>query len=299
VTNFIRERDAGGAVVLEITGRITLGEYSLKFRDCIRDLVAHQRTRIVLDFSQVTYVDSAGVGELVSAYTTVANHGGKITLSHPRLRSMDLMKITKLGGVYEITSSVEEAISGIQSARLTFLCIVSRCETWSPFEAAGPEYQTCTRCGSQSKLALTGAAEAMQSVEVVQVSIPSYGGEYAAVIPGRPCRVEVHGRLDLFALNSARKAASTARAAVFDLSAVTEATPRAWSALFELLAAFDSTAFLPKRSSLTVTPAAGNDILFDDLRQAEEAHFAALERSARRRGTTPTYERRLHTYFLT
>ena len=152
----IRSRDVDDAVVLEIIGGITLGENSSLFRECVRNLLAKQKNRIVLDLSQVRYLDSSGIGELVSAFTLVRNKGGKITLSHPRLRSMDMMTMTRLKSVFEITSSVEEAITGINSDQLMFLCCVSGCETWSPLKNADAEYQICTRCGSQSKLMVTG-----------------------------------------------------------------------------------------------------------------------------------------------
>jgi anti-sigma B factor antagonist len=290
----IRSRDVGGAVVLEIIGRISLGEGSSSLRDCIRDLLAHQKTRIVLDLSQVSSVDSSGLGELVNAFTTTTNQGGKITLSHPRLGSMDLMAITKLKSVFEITSSVEDAISGIKSDRVMFLCCIIGCETWSPFEIPDRGYQVCTRCDSRSKLVATGAEQNTSSVRVDHVRLPTYGEEVVVLLPGRPCRVEVCGRLDLFAFNSARKAALTLHAAVVDLTSATEITQKASSALVDLLAACDSTVFLPKGRSLPIVAAGYEHLVFDDLQKAEQAHFEALER----RSASPVYERGLHTYLL-
>jgi anti-sigma B factor antagonist len=297
VATSIRSRDAGDAVVVEIIGKLTLGEGSPELRQCVRDLVDQHKTRIVLDLSQVPYLDSTGIGDLVDVFTTTRAHGGKITLSHPRLRSMDIMTVTKLKTVFEITSSVEEAISGIRSDRLMFLCSISGCETWSPL-TNGAEYQMCTRCGSQAKLVMTGAEENMSSVKVDHVKIPTYRDEQVTMIPGPPRRVEVHGRLDLFGLNSAKKAVLTLQAAVFDLTSATEITQRGCTALFELLTANDSTAFLPKGRSLPVAAPGDERILFDEFPEAEQAHFAALERSAQRRGTKPVYGRDLHTYLL-
>jgi anti-sigma B factor antagonist len=285
-------------VVLEIIGRVTLGEGSSALRDSVRELLARQKTRIVLDLSQVAFLDSSGIGELASAFTSVANAGGKITLSHPRMYSMDIMTITKLKAAFEMTSSVEEALSGIQSDRLMFLCSVIACETWSPLNTASAGYQVCTRCGSQSKLVMTGGEENKSIVKVNQVRIPTYPDEQVAVIPGLPPRVEVQGRLDVFALNSAKKAVRTLWAAVFDLTGATEITERGCSALFELLIANDSTAFLPKGRSLPVDASGGEGILFDDLPEAEQAHSAAVKRSARRGGTQPMYGCGLHTYLL-
>ena len=179
-----------------------------------------------------------------------------------------------------------------------FLCSVIECETWSPLRNAGLEYQMCTRCGSQSKLVMTGGEENMSSVKVDRVRIPTYQDEQVTVIPGQPRRVEVHGRLDLFACNSAKKAVLTLQGAVFDLTAVTEMTQKGCISLFELLNANDSTAFLPKGRSLPLAAPGDERILFDELPEAERAHFAALEKSARRRGTQPIYGRGLHTYLL-
>ena len=284
--------------MLEIIGRVTLGEGSSALRDSVRELLARQKTRIVLDLSQVAFLDSSGIGELASAFTSVDNAGGKITLSHPRMRSMDIMTITKLKAAFEMTSSVEEALSGIQSDRLMFLCSVIACETWSPLRNAGTEDQMCTRCGSQSKLVMTGGEENKSSVKIDQVRIPTYQDEEVVVIPGQPRRVELHGRLDLFACNAAKKAVLTLQAAVFDLTSATEITQGGCTALFELLTANDSTAFLPKGRSLPVAASGEERIVFDEFPEAERAHFAALERSAKRRGTQPVYGRGLHTYLL-
>ncbi len=298
MATLIRSREAGDAVVVEIIGKLTLGEGSPELRQCVRDLVEQHKTRIVLDLSQVPYLDSTGLGDLVTAFTLTGNRGGKVTLSHPRLRSMDVMTMTRLMRVFEITSTVEEAINGIRSDRLMFLCSIIGCETWSPL-TSGAEYQMCTRCAAQSKLIMTGAEENMSSVKVDQVKIPTYQDEQVTMIPGLPPRVEVHGRLDVFALNPAKKAVVTLWAAVFDLTAATEITQRGCSALFELLTANDSTAFLPKGRSLPVDASGGKRIVFDDLAEAEQAHSAALKRSARHGGTQLTlYGRGLHTYLL-
>ena len=77
----IASREVDGVTVLDLNGRITLGEGSVQIRDAIRDLIGKGQKRILLDLGEVNYIDSSGLGELVSAYTTVKNQGAALKLS--------------------------------------------------------------------------------------------------------------------------------------------------------------------------------------------------------------------------
>src|SRR5207248_1499516 len=85
-----------GIYILRASGRITLGAGASVLRDAVKSLVAGGAVRIVLDLSDVGYVDSAGIGELVSAYTSVTSQGGQFVLSGLQKRVRDLLQITKL-----------------------------------------------------------------------------------------------------------------------------------------------------------------------------------------------------------
>jgi len=95
-------RDAGAVTVLDLSGRITLGEGSALLRTTIRELLDAQRFRILVDLGDINYIDSSGIGELVSAFTTVKNRGGELKLLHLTKKVHDLLQITKLYTVFDV-----------------------------------------------------------------------------------------------------------------------------------------------------------------------------------------------------
>ncbi len=95
--------------ILDCSGQITLGEGTMSIRNTVRNLVQSGEKKIVLNLANVTYIDSSGVGELVSTYTTVTNHGGKLALLNLTKRIRDLLAITKLLTVFEVFDN-EQAI---------------------------------------------------------------------------------------------------------------------------------------------------------------------------------------------
>ena len=103
-------RKVDDITVIDAVGRITLGEGSTSFRDTVRKLVAAGDKKIVLNLAEVTYIDSSGIGELVSAFTTVANQSGQLKLLHLTKRIEDLLQITKLYTVFEVFDNETTAI---------------------------------------------------------------------------------------------------------------------------------------------------------------------------------------------
>lgn len=103
-------RQVGDVTVIDAAGRITLGEGSSTFRDTIRDLSAKGSKKILLNLAEVSYIDSSGIGELVSAFTTVTNHGGVLKLLNLTKRVQDLLQITKLFTVFEVHDDEATAI---------------------------------------------------------------------------------------------------------------------------------------------------------------------------------------------
>ena len=103
-------RKVDDITVIDAVGRITLGEGSTSFRDTVRKLVAAGDKKIVLNLADVTYIDSSGIGELVSAFTTVANQSGQLKLLHLTKRIEDLLQITKLYTVFEVFDNEATAI---------------------------------------------------------------------------------------------------------------------------------------------------------------------------------------------
>ncbi len=95
-------RQVGDVTVIDAAGRITLGEGSSAFRDAIKDLVTKGDKKVLLNLGDVNYIDSSGIGELVSGFTTLSNAGGRLKLLNLTKRVQDLLQITKLYTVFEV-----------------------------------------------------------------------------------------------------------------------------------------------------------------------------------------------------
>ena len=106
----IEERKVGDVVVLDLKGKITLGEGDELLKDKINSLVNQGYTKLLLNLEGVPYIDSAGLGEIVRTYTTVSRQGGKLKLLNLTKRIQDLLAITKLLTVFETYDSEDEAI---------------------------------------------------------------------------------------------------------------------------------------------------------------------------------------------
>ena len=107
---YVTYRDAGTVTVVDLSGRITLGDGSALLRKTIRSLLDDQRTRILLNLADVDYIDSSGIGELVSAYTAVKNRSGDLKLLQLTKKVRDLLQITKLFTVFDVYSDERTAI---------------------------------------------------------------------------------------------------------------------------------------------------------------------------------------------
>ncbi|MCS6952769.1 MAG: STAS domain-containing protein [Bryobacterales bacterium] len=106
----VATRQVGDVTVIDVAGRITLGEGASSLRETIRGLVNEGQKKILLNLGEVSYIDSSGIGELVSAFTTVTNQGGKLKLLGLTKRVKDLLQITKLYTVFEVFDDEAEAV---------------------------------------------------------------------------------------------------------------------------------------------------------------------------------------------
>ena len=104
----------GQVTVVELSGRITLGDGSALLRKTIRGLLEEQRRMILLNLADVDYIDSSGIGELVSGYTAVKNQSGELKLLHLTKKVRDLLQITKLYTVFDVFSDEGSAIRSFQ-----------------------------------------------------------------------------------------------------------------------------------------------------------------------------------------
>ncbi len=107
----INTRQVDGITILDLSGRITLGEGSVTIRDAVRDAAAKGAKNILLNLGDINYIDSSGIGELVSAFTTVRNGGGELKLLNLTKKVHDLLQITKLYTVFDIKDDEAAAIS--------------------------------------------------------------------------------------------------------------------------------------------------------------------------------------------
>ena len=106
-----KTRQVDGVTVLDLSGRITLGEGSVTLREAVQDLLSKGSKHILLNLGNVDYIDSSGIGELVTAFTSVKNAGGELKLLHLTKKVHDLLQITKLYTVFDVKDDEAEAIT--------------------------------------------------------------------------------------------------------------------------------------------------------------------------------------------
>ncbi len=106
----IEKRTVGDVQILDCSGQITLGDGTMVVRHAVREILSIGGKKIVLNLADVSYVDSSGVGELVSSYATVARSGGQLILLHLTKRIRELLTITKLLTVFKVYENEQEAL---------------------------------------------------------------------------------------------------------------------------------------------------------------------------------------------
>ena len=106
----IVERDTNGVTVLELVGRVVLGDESNQLRTKLKDLLAAGKTKVVLDLAEVKYIDSAGLGTLVAGFTTAQNQGANLKLANLTKKFDEQLHITKLVTVFDVYETVDEAV---------------------------------------------------------------------------------------------------------------------------------------------------------------------------------------------
>ena len=114
----IEQRVVGDVVVLDLKGKITLGEGDELLKDKVNSLVNQGHRKIVLNLADVPYIDSAGLGEVVRTYTTVSRQGGSLKLLNLTKRITDLLSITKLLTVFETFDSENDAVRSFSAAKV-------------------------------------------------------------------------------------------------------------------------------------------------------------------------------------
>jgi anti-sigma B factor antagonist len=108
-------RRVGDVTIVDLSGQIKLGEGSSVLRDAVKDLIGKGQKKILLNLGDINYIDSSGIGELVSAYTSVRNQGGELKLLHLTKKVHDLLQITKLYTVFHVLDDEAGAIATFSS----------------------------------------------------------------------------------------------------------------------------------------------------------------------------------------
>jgi anti-sigma B factor antagonist len=110
----IKDRQAGDVTILDLSGKITIGEGSVQLREAVRRMLDEGRKKTLLNLGDVSYVDSSGIGELVSSYTTTGNNGGQLKLLNQTKKIHDLLTITKLVTVFETHDNEATAVASFK-----------------------------------------------------------------------------------------------------------------------------------------------------------------------------------------
>jgi anti-sigma B factor antagonist len=109
----IKTRKVDGVTLLDLSGRLTIGEPVLLLRDNIRTFINDGDMKFVLNLGDVSYIDSSGLGELVSTYTTVRNRKGDVKLLHLTTKAKDLLQMTKLLTVFDTYEDESKAVAAL------------------------------------------------------------------------------------------------------------------------------------------------------------------------------------------
>ena len=107
----LNTREVNGVTIIDLSGRLTMGEPCAAIREEVRDEISHEAKKLLLNLADVSYIDSAGLGELTAAYTSVKNRGGELKLLNLTKRVRDLMQITKLYTVFDVHDDEKSAIA--------------------------------------------------------------------------------------------------------------------------------------------------------------------------------------------
>jgi len=112
----VKTRKVDNVVVMDLSGKLTIGEPVMQLRDALRVQVAEGDSKFIVNLGDVSYVDSSGLGELVSSYTTVRNKGGDVKLLKLTAKIKDLLQMTKLLTVFDVYDDEAKAIASLKGS---------------------------------------------------------------------------------------------------------------------------------------------------------------------------------------
>lgn len=238
----IKEHQIGDVTVLDLDGMIRIGEGSVALRNAIRRLITEGKRNVVLDLAGVGYIDSSGVGELVTNYTILAKDNGMLRLANITEKLHDLLTITKLLTVYDVYDNIEEAVKSFDREDSYLRCPVHGCANLILFAGLQPRLGgTCKKCGTHFRLRPLSPDGNL--VSIVSLHLGTYENEYIDVAPDLRTTIRIVGRLDLFASEVLERAWLTVpppRRILFHLTMPHEITPAGMQKLLSLCAGKES-----------------------------------------------------------
>ena len=110
----ITTREKGDVTIIDLKGKVTIGSGDIELRNAVTELLDAGKLKLVLNMDQLKYMDSSGVGELVSTFTTVSNRDGQLKLANLSSKIFDLLQITQLLQVFDVHTSVDEAVADFE-----------------------------------------------------------------------------------------------------------------------------------------------------------------------------------------
>jgi anti-anti-sigma factor len=225
----LTEYQVVGATVLALEGTMTIGAGDCVFRDAVRRVVDSGVDRLVLDWSQLRYVDSAGWGEIVSAHTTAKRRNVRFAIAGPSRTQLNHMHMTRLVGVLIVADTVEAALAELATPRNHRVrCPIDGCNGWSPWMPHDAANYRCVTCSATFEAHRNTATATADSAAVAWIKVTTYEREsvHATFWADLPV-LRLSGRLDLFSadlLERAWRSLPAPRHVLFDLSGATEAS---------------------------------------------------------------------------
>ena len=243
----VRTRMVGDVAVIYASGRITLGEGSLDLRNAVRQIVEDGRRKILLNLSDVSYLDTSGIGELLYAWRISTKRGVALKLLFLTRKVEDLLQITRYYSAFDIFNDESVAMQSFDFSLHCRCpscgslcgppCVDSKLLTW--------DEQMCSGCSARfvvhnkGPLAQDGRLKYQDcTILVDDLRVTTYEKEYFQILPGHPYIVKIVGRLDLFAsstLGMAWKTIPEPRRAIFDLSRAADIDAPGWEALLRFV----------------------------------------------------------------
>jgi anti-sigma B factor antagonist len=237
----ITRRSVGKAIILDLDGKIDLGESSISLREAVRDLLSLGVRNIVLNMRDVSYIDSGGFGTLVAAFHSVLSSGGRLKLVAVSWRPMAVLQITKMDRVIDIYNDEDEALRSFQSVDRHCLCPFCGSVSGPPLSGSPSEWfgQTCANCECRFKVVPFEQKLLLQSFRIETYKSHTFSADYIEVLSSRPVTVQVAGRLDLFssgALPKLWRIIPKPRKVLFVLNETAQVNDKGRDALITLLA---------------------------------------------------------------